>query len=71
MNQLTVLDGVIVEGGDIGCAWVFAFHDGGISEDTSIGTAIELSTSTARVGQVTDSASGDFDVSTWWLPRLI
>jgi hypothetical protein len=71
MNQLTVLDGVVVESGDIGCAWVFAFHAGGISEDAPIGTAVELGTSTARVGQATDSVSGDIDVSAWWLPLLI
>ncbi len=71
MNQLTVLDGVVVESGDVGCARVFALHVSSISEDASIGTAVKLGTSTACLGQATDSASGNHCVVAWWLPLLI
>ena len=71
MNQLTVLNGVVVESGDVGCARVFALHASSISEDASIGATVKLGACTACLGQAADSVSGNHCVGTWWLPLLI
>jgi hypothetical protein len=65
MDKLTVLDGVVVEGCDIGGACMLTFHAGGVSEHTSIGPVVKLGSSTACAGKVADSVSGNIGVSTW------
>jgi hypothetical protein len=70
MDKLTVLNGVVVEGCDVGGAWMFTSHVGSVSEHTSIGAKVKWGTSTARAGQVTDSVFGGIVNSTWWLPLV-
>jgi hypothetical protein len=63
MHKLTVLDGVVIECCDTGSACMLAFHVDSVSEHTSIGSTVELGTTTVCVRQMTDNIGGDMRLS--------